>query len=113
MFPFPPEIIAMVEGVYSLLCHSLTLLIFLLDTQIDGLDDDQVDMMKLMGFANFDSTKVTFLYLYKIDDSTLKHLSSFTVPTAFVLILFFFFNRFLFLSFLFIFSFLVFDLVFL
>merc|ERR1712154_44165 len=27
------------------------------DAQLEGLDDEQVDMMKLMGFANFDTTK--------------------------------------------------------
>merc|ERR1712154_359862 len=27
------------------------------DAQLEGLDEEQVDMMKLMGFANFDTTK--------------------------------------------------------
>ncbi|KAH9524587.1 U4/U6.U5 small nuclear ribonucleoprotein [Bulinus truncatus] len=28
-----------------------------LDTKLDGLDEEQMSMMKLMGFANFDTTK--------------------------------------------------------
>ena len=39
-------------------CHRFLLFLFVLAAQLEGLSQEERDMMSVMGFAGFDSTKV-------------------------------------------------------
>ena len=41
-------------------CHLFLLFLFVLAAQLEGLSQEERDMMSVMGFAGFDSTKVCF-----------------------------------------------------